>query len=396
MERSATARAVLGPFCFAYYLSYLLRSINALLAPELSRELGLGPADLGLLTSAYFFAFGVGQLPVGLALDRYGPRRVVGGLLAVSAAGSALFALGRGFAALAVGRALMGLGVSAVLMGAFKAMQDNLPERRHTALTAAVMAAGTLGALTATTPLTAVLPWLGWRGAVAAVGALTAAAAVIVLAAAAPGGGPEGERVTLRALGSIFRSRRYWRFGPQAALFTGGFMALQGLWIVSWLMVVEGRGRAQAATVMMLFTLSMLTGQLTIAALAAPAERAGWGRARLMVGSLVLALVVLGLAIAGARGPWPWLLFGFFGAASAQVYGVTTAQFPASFSGRVSTATNLLAFAGAFAVQGGIGAAVEALTPRLGAILAFRVTFGALWVLQAGAVAWSAIAPPEA
>src|SRR3982750_299306 len=131
MERSATARAVLGPFCFAYYLSYLLRSINALLAPELSRELGLGPADLGLLTSAYFFAFGVGQLPVGLALDRYGPRRVVGGLLAVSAAGSALFALGRGFAALAVGRALMGLGVSAVLMGGFKAMQDNLPGGRR-------------------------------------------------------------------------------------------------------------------------------------------------------------------------------------------------------------------------------------------------------------------------
>ena len=50
------------------------------------REFGLAPSDLGLLTSAYFLAFGLAQLPVGVLLDRYGPRRVVATLLCVTGA----------------------------------------------------------------------------------------------------------------------------------------------------------------------------------------------------------------------------------------------------------------------------------------------------------------------
>ncbi len=63
-------------FAAAYLLSYLFRSVNAVISPELSRDLSLNPASLGLLTSAYFLAFGAAQIPVGMLLDRYGPRRV--------------------------------------------------------------------------------------------------------------------------------------------------------------------------------------------------------------------------------------------------------------------------------------------------------------------------------
>ena len=64
------------PFAAGYYFSYFLRNVNAVIAPELTRELGVSAADLGLLTSAYLLAFGAVQLPLGLALDRYGARRV--------------------------------------------------------------------------------------------------------------------------------------------------------------------------------------------------------------------------------------------------------------------------------------------------------------------------------
>jgi hypothetical protein len=63
------------PFAAGYFLSYLLRNVNAIIAPELTRELGVSAADLGLLTSAYLLAFGAFQLPLGVLLDRYGPRR---------------------------------------------------------------------------------------------------------------------------------------------------------------------------------------------------------------------------------------------------------------------------------------------------------------------------------
>ena len=74
------------PFALGYYLSYLLRTVNAVISPRLTDELGLSAASLGLLTSAYFLAFGAAQIPVGIALDRFGPRRVEAALLQIGRA----------------------------------------------------------------------------------------------------------------------------------------------------------------------------------------------------------------------------------------------------------------------------------------------------------------------
>jgi predicted MFS family arabinose efflux permease len=397
---ASTTRA-LGPFCYAYFVSYLLRTMNAVIAPELAAELNIGPGGLGLLTSAYFFAFAVAQLPVGLALDRWGARRIVAGLMVPGAVGAGVFAVGKGFVVLMVGRAMMGLGVAACLMGALKVAHDRFPASRQTSLTALVMSIGYLGALAATSPVRAALPVVGWRGALWAAAALCLAAAVTVwLVAPADPTPPAADRDrALAGLAAVVRARPFWRFAPQAALFTGGFMALQGLWIVPWAMSVDGHSGTEAATRLLLFTLSMLCGQLVIGLGAPAAERAGVDRLRLMTASLALGLLALGLAVAGlASGALPWCLLGFFGAASAQVYGVTASRFPTHLSGRVSTALNLLAFSGAFVLQWGIGVAIELLAPRTGTVAAFRITFGALWVLQAAALAASltrAVHPSE-
>ncbi|HMV55144.1 MAG TPA: MFS transporter, partial [Rhodocyclaceae bacterium] len=115
------------PFAAGYYLSYLLRTVNAVISPDLTRELGLSAADLGLLTGAYFFSFAVAQIPVGVALDRYGPRRVEASLLVLAAIGALLFAFGQTLLQLAVARALIGFGVSACLMAALKAFSQWYP-----------------------------------------------------------------------------------------------------------------------------------------------------------------------------------------------------------------------------------------------------------------------------
>ena len=69
---SAPAVAMVLAFAFAYFLSALLRAVTATLAPVFSAELGLRPADLGLLAGAYFLGFAALQLPLGRALDRFG------------------------------------------------------------------------------------------------------------------------------------------------------------------------------------------------------------------------------------------------------------------------------------------------------------------------------------
>jgi sugar phosphate permease len=106
---------VLLPFAAGYFLSYFFRTINAVIAGQLTAELGLDASHLGLMTSVYFLTFAAIQLPLGVLLDRFGPRRVQSGLLLVAAVGAAMFARSNQFAALVVGRALIGFGVAGAL-----------------------------------------------------------------------------------------------------------------------------------------------------------------------------------------------------------------------------------------------------------------------------------------
>src|SRR5216684_7353762 len=110
------------PFSVGYYLSYLFRTINALISAQLTSDLALGAADLGLLTSVYFLTFAAAQLPIGVLLDRYGPRRIQSVLLGIAAVGSTLFAVSDHFLMLLVGRALIGLGVASAMTAGLKAL----------------------------------------------------------------------------------------------------------------------------------------------------------------------------------------------------------------------------------------------------------------------------------
>ena len=148
-SRGRLILCVLLPFATGYYLSYLFRSINALIAGDLVAELGLTAADLGLLTSVYFLLFAAVQLPCGVLLDRYGPRFIDSALLLVAAAGSLLFAIADGVATLLVGRALIGLGVAVGLMAGLKAIVLWFPPERVALANGAYIMLGALGALSA-------------------------------------------------------------------------------------------------------------------------------------------------------------------------------------------------------------------------------------------------------
>ncbi|MDP2793676.1 MAG: MFS transporter [Sulfurisoma sp.] len=383
---------VFAPFAVGYYLSYLLRNVNAVIAPELTRDLGVSAADLGLLTSAYLLAFGAFQLPLGLLLDRYGPRRVEAALLLIAAAGCALFAAGDGLSGLATARALIGLGVSACLMAAFKAFSLWFPAERQASLNAAVMAAGGLGALTATTPIGWALPLAGWRG------VFFVLAALALLVAAAIFSTPEkekvgaGETVTdqLRGLGEILRSRVFWRFAPQTAMILGGFMAVQGLWAVPWLMHFNGLSRDAAAFHLLLTGSAMLIGFLAIAAFVIPLKRRGIPPERILAVGMGLGVAANG-AIALDLLPThaAWFFLGLVFSVGNLAYALLQSEFPPALSGRVNTALNLCAFAGAFGLQWGFGALVDVLAAGgLAQRDAFQWTFAALVLLQAASYGW--------
>ena len=125
---------VFCPFAAGYFLSFFFRNVNAVISRDLAREFSLAPSDLGFLTSMYLLAFAAFQLPLGVLLDRFGPRRVLACLYAIAGLGALVFGLAQDFTALSIGRALIGLGVSGGLMGAIKAFTLWFPRERLTAL----------------------------------------------------------------------------------------------------------------------------------------------------------------------------------------------------------------------------------------------------------------------
>ena len=159
-----TLLRVFIPFALGYFLSYLLRVVNAVIAPDLVRDLGLSASDLGLLTSTYFLAFAAFQLPLGILLDRFGPRRTESVLLLFAAGGACIFAVSDDLSGLMFGRALIGLGTSACLMAAFKAYVMWFPKEQIPLINSFQMTVGGFGAITGTMPVEITLQLTDWRG----------------------------------------------------------------------------------------------------------------------------------------------------------------------------------------------------------------------------------------
>jgi MFS family permease len=245
------------PFVAGYYLSFLFRSINALIAGSLSSELSLGAGDLSLLTSVYFLTFAAAQIPIGVLLDRYGPRRIQSAFLVVAAAGAALFGASDNFLVLLAGRALIGLGVAAALSTGLKALILWFPKDRLTLLNGLMIMLAALGAVTATLPAELLLIYISWRGLFELLAAVTAGCAVMIyLVVPEPASAvPVSSGAVADGLRAVYTDRRFWRLAPLSATCIGTAWALQGLWAAQWLTDVEGLDRA--ALVQHLFAMAV-------------------------------------------------------------------------------------------------------------------------------------------
>lgn len=213
------------PFALGYFLSYLYRTVNVVIGPNLVDELGFDAGGLGLLTSAYFIAFAAAQLPLGFFLDSHGPRRTEVVLLIVAAAGALVFSFSEGLWGLMLGRAMIGFGVAACLMAAFKAMVEWFPADKLPMANGFIMASGGLGALTATAPTQFLVAEVGWRYGFVALAIATLVAALILWTVVPEpertretGGESGGVVKRFGGLRQIYGNLAFWRIAPITAL----------------------------------------------------------------------------------------------------------------------------------------------------------------------------------
>ena len=394
--RGALAARVFVCFALGYLLSYALRSINAVIAPSLLAELGMSNADLGLLSSAYFVAFGCMQLPLGIWLDKYGARRTESALLLVAAIGAVVFATSTSLAGLWIGRALIGIGVSACLMAALKAYRQWFALEQQPQLASWMLVAGTAGALTATLPVTLALPLIGWRGVfwiVAALLLIVSAAIFFLLRDVEARFTPAGSGATADGQDGgyrrIFGNAYFWRMGVLGLVNHGIFFALQTLWAGPWMMTVLGKTQQQTGEILFVFNLVLMLSYLALGWSAPRLVARGWDVHRLIAFGIA-GMVLMQGAMLMTESPASWLLW----LPLALCVPVTTLvqshvgmAFPAALAGRANSAYNLQLFIGAFATQWGFGLLIDALKEQgANPVDAFRITLAAAVALQAAAL----------
>jgi predicted MFS family arabinose efflux permease len=386
---------VFCPFAAGYYLSYFYRYVNAVIAKDLVADFGLEPSDLGLLTSAYFLSFALAQLPLGVVLDRFGPRRCTAALFCIAGAGAFIFGLARDLTMLSAGRALIGLGVSAGLMGSIKAFTLWFPRERLTALSGWMIGIGSLGTLSATAPVEALLGPLGWRALFLGLGALSLVAAALIFfivpERALPGQG-EPWREQVRMVGRIFARIDFWRLAAPLVICQATFQALQGLWFAPWLADVHGLERGAIADYLFFSAAAYMIASLALGSVSDAAAKRGIAALRFyQVGMLICTAAFAPLAFGAGRGVLLFLvLFAATSIAAIIAYTLLTQLVPAAQTGRVTTASNLLLFGTSFAFQWGVGAILGNWPSAQGRYdpEAYRVAFGLLLAAQAAAAAW--------
>ena len=384
-----------------HVFSNAVRTLPAVAADVLTRDLAITEETLAALTGAFPAAFALVMLPVGVALDRYGVRRTALGLLAIGTAGALVGAAAQGPLAMLAAQAVLGIGCSGALMCPTTFAARSMDARRFALWSGLILALGNMGMLLSASPLALLIEWQGWRAgflAAAAMAALALLAVALTVPPDAParaaGSAPLGEdmaRIWTIATSRMLRPLLVFGFPSLAAM-----LGLRGLWGGPWLMEVKGLDRVEAGNILLLCTLALVAGP----ALAGAVHRALGHTVALMAGSHLLAAALILLLLAGGPGgplaallglpmlPPGWdaavlVAFGLVISFQVLCFSMVRAAVPPDQAGRALSAHNITFFAGAAVFQ-----AVSGLAAGWGGIRAAILTFPLALVLGTLGFLW--------
>ena len=369
----------------AYVLSQFYRAFLAVLAPDLTADLNVTPADLSRASGIWFLAFAAMQLPIGWALDHVGPRRTAALLLGVAGGGGALlFAVASAGWQIDLAMALIGVGCAPVLMASYYIFARTFRPAVFATLAGVLIGVGSLGNIAASVPLSWAAEIVGWRGAMTALAVLTAATAVgCLLLVRDPETVEGGKRGSLL---DVLKIPAIWAILPMLLVNYAPAAGLRGLWAGPY--VADSYGAGYVGSVTLVMGLAMIAGNFAYG----PADRIFGTRKY-----VVLAGNLAGTAILGVLWwmPVPGLVaatallaaVGFLGSSYALCVAHGRAFFPPHLVGRGVTLLNLFSIGGVGVMQFATG---PLFTASGGGVAGYQTLFGAFALaLLAGSIVYA-------
>ena len=370
--------AMIPALALAFVLSQFLRSVPAVIAPDLRADMGLSAGELSALPAALFFGTTMMQLPCGILLDRYGPRRVIAAFLILTAIGVYGFTVATTTLGLSLSLLVAGWGIAPVFMGVIVLISRWAPRDRLATASALAVGLGGTGMLLSSSPFAQATAAFGWRPTltvVVGVAMLLALAVVFTVRDKVPGaavraGPPETLFEIARGLGVVLREPKLYALGAISATVVGSFLTFRALWVGPYLNDTFGSGLLSAIFI-------------------GPLDRVfDTRRGIVTIGAISMALWFAALALGGDSSiliaTVTMVLLGLSSGLSSPIFAHARSLFPDSYVGRVVTAINTFIWGGVFLVQLGTGLLIDAFpADEFGQspVLAYRIMFVVLAVL---------------
>jgi sugar phosphate permease len=381
----AWAVFILSSFIFFLYQFY--RATNAVISPQLLKDLRLDTEGLGLLSASFFYSFALAQIPITIFLDRIGPKRLMVALSTLGIIGILLFSVSNTLATGVTGRLLLGVGMACNLMGSLKLLTLWFPPNRFATLSGILFSIGFAGNIAATTPFVLAVNVVGWRATLqfmAGVNLMLILVFHFVVCdepqeTASPMEKPRHLRDSLCELHGLLKQKDFWIISFATFSSYGIFSAFQVLWAGPYLMEVMGFSPKGAGNIIFLANVALILGS---SAWGPVSDRILKTRKWIVVGGhLLLALITLcmamlpigaGFAVLGTL----FFCFGFFRTTGLLMYSQIKELVPGSMAGMAMTGINFFTMIGSAAFLQGLGSVMQSVYPHASrGPAAFRLAF---------------------
>lgn len=367
-------------FALAYFISTLIRASTATLSPIFSQELGLKAGDLGLLAGGYFLGFAAMQLPNGIFLDKFGPKKIILFFLTIALFSTIAFSKSESFLSLLVSRILIGIGVSVCLMAPLTGYRRWLALDQQQRANAWMLMSGALGMLASTLPIQLLLPEIGWRNIFLILAGLILITIILIILII-----PSWEKTEtpiedkgLSSYKTIWTHPYFLSLVPLGFFNYGGLQAIQTLWAGPWMTNVSSYTPIQAAINLFWLNLSMLVTFFIWGFINPYFHKKGISTDKIIIAGVPLSFLALGFIIYSGTNV-SGLHFALFLIASVFVSLAQPAvgmTFPNAIAGKALSSYNLVLFLGTFTVQWAIGVLID-LFKSFGynTVLSYQISF---------------------
>ena len=365
---------MLLPLSLLFFLSQFYRTTSAVIASELMRDLSLTAEDLGFLSSIFFYAFALIQIPMGVAMDNFGAKRLILILSSVGVVGAIIFAVAQSFPVALVGRALIGIGMACALMGPYKLISLWFPPHAFGTISGIILSIGTLGGIVATAPLAFAVNWIGWRGSFLLIALIHLGITIWIYGAVKDSPvayqsediSDEKNRswikASLNGVESVLRLPSFWLIALAAFVRYGTYISIAGLWAGPYLEYVYTIPLIERGKILMLFPVGFLLGGPILGFLSDRVFRSRKSVALLAMGVYAIFFFPLTgffptpslIMIAGI-----FFFIGFLTSCGNVMYAHIKELLPDSISGTAMSAVNFFTMAGAGVFQHVMGIAID-------------------------------------